>query len=35
MVLNEPKQTQKALNIYKMTLYELRIGLNELKCVSI
>ena len=31
MCLNEPKCAQKTLNIFKMILYELKIGLNELK----
>ena len=31
MDLNEPKQTQKTLNILKMILYELKIGLNKPK----
>ena len=34
MGLNEPKRTQKTLNISKMILYELKMGLNELKWVS-
>ena len=28
---NEPRQTQKTLNMFKMILYELKIGLNKLK----
>ena len=35
MSLNEPKRAQKSLNIFKMTLYELKMGLNELKCVAL
>ena len=35
MGLNEPKRTQKTLNIFKMILYELKMSLNELKCVSL
>ena len=35
MGLNEPKWAQKTLNIFKMILYELKIGLNELKWVSL
>ena len=31
MGLNKPKLTQKTLNISKIILYELKIGLNELK----
>ena len=31
MGLNDPKWAQKTLNIFKMILYELKIGLNELK----
>ena len=31
MDLNEPKRTQKTLNIFKVILYELKIGLNEFK----
>ena len=31
MVPNEPKQAQKNLNIFKIILYELKMGLNELK----
>ena len=31
MGLNEPKWTQKTLNIRKMILYEPKTGLNELK----
>ena len=31
MGLNKPKCAQKTLNIFKITLYELKIGLNELK----
>ena len=30
MSLNEPKWAQKTVNILKMILYELKIGLNEL-----
>ena len=29
MGLNEPTRTQKTLNIFKMILYGLKIGLNE------
>ena len=32
---SESKQVQKALNIFKMILYKLKIGLNELKLVSL
>ena len=32
---NEPKQTQKTLNIFKIILYELKMDLNELKWVSL
>ena len=35
MGLNEPKRIEKTLNIFKMILYELKMGLNELKCVSL
>ena len=35
MGLNEPKWAQKTPNIFKMILYELKIGLNELKWVSL
>ena len=31
MGLNEPKWAQMTLNIFKMILYELKIGLNELQ----
>ena len=31
MGLNDPKQAQKTLNIFKMILNELKMGLNELK----
>ena len=31
MDLNDPKQAQKTLNVFKMILYELKMGLNELK----
>ena len=34
MRLNEPKWAQKILNIFKMILYELKIGLNEFTWVS-
>ena len=33
--LNKPEWAQKTLNIFKMILYELKIGLNELKRVSV
>ena len=33
--LDEPKRTQKTLNILKMILYELKMCLNELKWVSL
>ena len=33
MDLNEPKWDQK--NLYKMILYELKMGLNELKWISL
>ena len=32
---NEPKRSQKTLNIFKIILYELKMGLNELKWVSL
>ena len=32
---NGPKRTQKTPNIFKMILYELKMGLNELKWVSL
>ena len=32
---NEPKWAQKTLNIFKMISYELKIGRNELKLVSL
>ena len=35
MGLNDPKLAQKTLNIFKMILYGLKIGLNELKWVSL
>ena len=35
MGLNKPKRAQKILNIFKMILYELKMGLNELKCESL
>ena len=35
MRLNEPKLTQETLNIFKLILYELKMGLNELKRVSL
>ena len=38
MILNNPngpKWAQKILNIFKMILYELKMGLNELKWVSL
>ena len=35
MDLNEPKRAQKILNIFKMIQYELKMGLNELKWVSL
>ena len=35
MGLDEPKWAQKTVNIFKMILYELKIGLNELKWVLI
>ena len=31
MGLNKPKWAQKTLNIFKVTLYELKMGLYELK----
>ena len=31
MDLNEPKRSEKTLNIFKLILYELKMGLNELK----
>ena len=31
MGLNEPNLAQKNLNVFKMILYELKIGLNKLK----
>ena len=31
MGLNEPKQAQKTVNIFKIIPYELKMGLNELK----
>ena len=35
MGLNKPKITQKTLNISKIILHELKIGLNELKSESL
>ena len=35
MGLNEPKWAQKSLNIFKIILDELKIGLNELTSVSL
>ena len=35
MDLNDPKLAQKTLNIFKMILYGLKKGLNELKWVSL
>ena len=35
MGLNEPKWAQKTLNIVKMVLYELKLGLNKLKWISL
>ena len=35
MGLNDSKQIQKTLNIFKMILYELKMGLNELKWVNL
>ena len=35
MGLNKPKRAQKILHIFKMILYELKMGLNELKCESL
>ena len=35
MGLNEPERAQKTLNILKKILYELKMGLNELKWVSL
>ena len=35
MGLNKPKWAQKTLNKFKMILYELKIGLNELKWKSL
>ena len=35
MGLIEPKWAQKTLNIFKMTVYKLKIGLNELKWESL
>ena len=35
MDLNKPKSAQKIQNIFKMTLYKLKIGQNELKCESL
>ena len=35
MGLNKPKRVQKTLNIFKMILYEFKIGLNELEWESL
>ena len=35
MGFSDPKWAQKTLNIFKVVLYELKIGFNELKWVSL
>ena len=35
MGLNDPEQTKKTLTLFKMILYELKMGLNELKWVNL
>ena len=35
MGLNDAKWSQKTLNLFKMILYELKIGLNELRWESL